>query len=117
MVLWRPTRKTGAIKAWVGGINYTHFQYDHVRLGKRQPGSLFKPFVYATAVEQGYSPCYTFKDEAISIDIPFQDEPWSPQNAESRFSGDEMTLKLAMAKSVNSITARVMNIVKPEKVD
>jgi len=108
--------KTGAIKAWVGGINYTHFQYDHVRLGKRQPGSLFKPFVYATAVEQGYSPCYTFKDEAISIDIPFQDEPWSPQNAESRFSGDEMTLKLAMAKSVNSITARVMNIVKPEKV-
>ncbi|MBO3698892.1 penicillin-binding protein 1A [Roseivirga sp. E12] len=108
--------KTGAIKAWVGGINYTHFQYDHVRLGKRQPGSLFKPFVYATAVEQGYSPCYTFKDEAVSIDIPFQDEPWSPQNAENRFSGEDMTLKTAMAKSVNSVTARVMNIVKPEKV-
>lgn len=108
--------KTGAIKAWVGGTDYSHFQYDHVRLGKRQPGSLFKPFVYATAVEQGYSPCYAFKDEAVSIDIPFQDEPWSPQNAEGRFSGENMTLKLAMAKSVNSITARVMNIVKPEKV-
>lgn len=108
--------KTGAIKAWVGGTNYSHFQYDHVRLGKRQPGSLFKPFVYATAVEQGYSPCYTFKDEAISIDIPFQDEPWSPQNADNVFSGQDMTLKLAMAKSVNSITARVMDIVKPEKV-
>lgn len=108
--------KSGAIKAWVGGTNYSHFQYDHVRLGKRQPGSLFKPFVYATAVEQGYSPCYTFKDEAVSIDIPFQDEPWSPQNAEGRFTGEDMTLKSAMARSINSITARVMDIVKPEKV-
>ncbi len=107
---------TGAIKAWVGGINYKYFKFDHVRQGKRQPGSLFKPFVYATAVEQGYSPCYTFKDEAVSIDIPFQDEPWSPQNAESRFSGEDMTMKSAMANSVNSITARVMDIVKPEKV-
>lgn len=108
--------KTGAIKAWVGGINYKHFKYDHVRQGKRQPGSLFKPFVYATAVEQGYSPCYTFKDEAISIPIPGQSNPWSPQNAESRFSGKEMTMKEAMAQSVNSITARVMDRVKPEKV-
>ncbi|OEK06869.1 penicillin-binding protein 1A [Roseivirga misakiensis] len=108
--------KTGAIKAWVGGINFNYFKYDHVRSGGRQPGSLFKPFVYATAVEQGYSPCYVFKDEAVSIDIPDQDEPWSPQNAEGRFSGKEMTLKQAMANSVNSITARVMDIVKPEKV-
>lgn len=107
---------TGAIRAWVGGVNYKHFKYDHVRLARRQPGSLFKPFVYAAAVEQGYSPCFTFKDEAITIDIPGQDEPWFPQNAEGRFSGDELTLKLAMAKSVNSITARVMDIVKPEKV-
>ncbi|WP_268122975.1 penicillin-binding protein 1A [Roseivirga pacifica] len=108
--------QTGAIKAWVGGINFKHFKFDHVQHGKRQPGSLFKPFVYATAVEQGYSPCYTFKDEAVTINVPGQDEPWSPQNAESRFSGEEMTMKLAMARSVNSITARVMDIVKPEKV-
>lgn len=107
---------TGAIKAWVGGINFRHFKYDHVQYGKRQPGSLFKPFVYATAVENGYSPCFTFKDEAVSINVPFQDEPWSPQNAEGRFSGEDMTLKRAMANSVNSVTARVMDIVKPEKV-
>ncbi|MEC7752834.1 transglycosylase domain-containing protein [Roseivirga sp. UBA1976] len=108
--------KTGAIKAWVGGINFQHFKYDHVRYGKRQPGSLFKPFVYATAVEQGYSPCYTFKDEAVAIPTGNGDEVWSPSNSEGRFSGEEMTLKLAMARSVNSITARVMEIVKPNKV-
>ena len=108
--------KTGGIKAWVGGVNYSHFKYDHVRLGKRQPGSLFKPFVYATAVEQNYSPCMIFKDEAVAISTGNGGEIWSPSNAENKFSGDEMTLKLAMAKSVNSITARVMDIVKPQKV-
>ncbi len=108
--------KTGAVKAWVGGINFQHFQYDHVRHGKRQPGSLFKPFVYATAVEQGYSPCFTFKDEAVAIATGNGNEIWDPSNAEGRFSGEEMTMKLAMAKSVNSITARVMEIVKPPKV-
>lgn len=108
--------KTGAIKAWVGGINFKHFKYDHVQYGKRQPGSLFKPFVYATAVEQGYSPCYTFKDEAIAIRTGNGNEVWDPSNAEGVFTGEEMTLKLAMAKSVNSITARVMDIVKPDKV-
>lgn len=108
--------KTGGIKAWVGGVNYSHFKYDHVRLGKRQPGSLFKPFVYATAVEQNYSPCMIFKDEAVAISTGNAGEIWSPSNAENRFSGNEMTLKLAMAKSVNSITARVMDIVKPQKV-
>lgn len=107
---------TGAIKAWVGGVNFKHFKYDHVRYGKRQPGSLFKPFVYATAVEQGYSPCYTFKDEAVAIPTGNGNEVWDPSNAEGRFSGEEMTMKLAMAKSVNSITARVMDIVKPDKV-
>ncbi len=108
--------KTGAIKAWVGGVNYKHFKYDHVRLGKRQPGSLFKPFVYATAIEQGYSPCYTFKDEAVAIRTGNGDEVWAPSNAENKFSGEDMTLKSAMANSVNSITARVMDIVKPRKV-
>jgi penicillin-binding protein 1A len=108
--------KTGGIKAWVGGVNYSHFKYDHVRKATRQPGSLFKPFVYATAVEQNYSPCMVFKDEAVAISTGNGDEIWSPSNAENRFSGEEMTLKLAMAKSVNSITARVMDIVKPSKV-
>lgn len=106
----------GEIKAWVGGIDYRYFKFDHVRLGKRQAGSLFKPFLYTTAVEQGYSPCFEFIDQPITIKIPGQAKPWAPQNAEDRFSGERMTMKLAMAKSVNSISARVMDIVKPQKV-
>jgi len=107
---------TGGIKAWVGGVNFKHFKFDHVRLGKRQPGSLFKPFVYATAVEQGYSPCYTFKDEAVAIRTGNGDEIWDPSNASGTFSGETYTLKRALANSKNSITARVMDIVKPSKV-
>lgn len=107
---------SGEIKAWVGGIDYEYFKFDHVRQGKRQAGSLFKPFLYTTAIEQGYSPCFEFIDQPITIKIPGQSKPWAPQNAEDRFSGERMTMKLAMAKSVNSISARVMDIVKPQKV-
>lgn len=107
---------SGEIKAWVGGIDYEYFKFDHVRQGKRQAGSLFKPFLYTTAIEQGYSPCFEFIDQPITIKIPGQAKPWAPQNAEDRFSGERMTMKLAMAKSVNSISARVMDIVKPQKV-
>uniref|UniRef100_UPI004047B468 penicillin-binding protein 1A n=2 Tax=Roseivirga sp. TaxID=1964215 RepID=UPI004047B468 len=107
---------SGEIKAWVGGIDYEYFKFDHVRQGKRQAGSLFKPFLYTAAIEQGYSPCFEFIDQPITIKIPGQAKPWAPQNAEDRFSGERMTMKLAMAKSVNSISARVMDIVKPQKV-
>ncbi len=106
----------GQIKAWVGGIDYEYFKFDHVRLGKRQAGSLFKPFLYTTAIEQGYSPCFEFIDQAITIKIPGQSQTWTPQNSENVFTSQKMTMKTAMAKSVNSISARVMDIVKPEKV-
>ena len=106
----------GEIKAWVGGIDYEYFKFDHVRLGKRQAGSLFKPFLYTTAIEQGYSPCYEFLDQAITIKIPGQSQTWTPQNSGNSFTSEKMTMKRAMAQSVNSISARVMDIVKPEKV-
>ena len=103
---------TGQIKAWVGGINYKYFKYDHVRLGKRQPGSLFKPFVYAAAVEQGYSPCHKFRDQAITIRVG-PDDTWSPQNSDGKFSGKQMTIKHALATSTNSVSAQIIDIVKP----
>lgn len=110
--------QTGFVKAWVGGINYKHFQYDHVAQGARQVGSIFKPFVYATAIEQlHYSPCDSI------IDSPFTmpkgrygiSQDWSPQNSTRTFKGI-MTLKAALAGSVNTVTAKLMDKVGPKAV-
>ena len=106
---------TGHIKAWVGGINHKYFKFDHVKYGKRQPGSTFKPIVYATAIENGYSPCYTLMDAKVTFDIP-GDKKWTPQNAMGKYTGQEMTIRKAMANSVNSITAKMMQKVGPPEV-
>ncbi|MEM6830407.1 MAG: transglycosylase domain-containing protein [Bacteroidota bacterium] len=109
--------KTGHIKAWVGGINHKYFKFDHVKQGKRQPGSTFKPIVYAQAIQTGYSPCITAVDAPITIELPGQDPPtWSPDNAEGKFSGKTMTIREAMSRSVNSITAWMMEKIGPENV-
>jgi penicillin-binding protein 1A len=105
--------KTGHIKAWVGGINYKHFKFDHVRQGKRQPGSTFKAFVYAAAIENGYSPCYTVVDQPIEINIPGQ-PTWTPKNADGKFSYEKMSIRLAMAQSVNSVSAYMMKKLGPK---
>lgn len=105
---------TGEIKAWVGGINKKHFQYDHVRHGKRQPGSTFKPIVYATIlgeIGQEYSPCYKVVDAPVTFFTGDTARPtWTPKNAEGVYSGDTLTLRQAMARSKNSITAYMMKI-------
>ncbi|MBL0742152.1 transglycosylase domain-containing protein [Chryseolinea sp. Jin1] len=99
--------RTGAIKAWVGGINHKYFKYDHVRQGTRQPGSSFKPFVYGTAMETGYNPCLKLQDVSPTFKVP--GGTWSPPNAEGdRGTGEWMTMRQAMAKSKNSITAQVL---------
>ena len=106
---------TGDIKAWVGGINHKHFKYDHVKQGTRQPGSTFKPFVYGLAMESGYSPCEKRDDITPSFIIP--GGTYYPENADgTRGTGAEMTLRQAMARSVNSITAQVMQELGAENV-
>jgi penicillin-binding protein 1A len=106
---------TGAIKAWVGGINHKYFKYDHVRQGKRQPGSTFKPFVYGTALEAGFNPCLKLSDISPSFKLPTGN--WRPLNADGGYgTGEMMTLREAMALSVNSITAQMMKNVGPENV-
>jgi penicillin-binding protein 1A len=108
---------SGHIKAWVGGINHKYFKYDHVYYGKRQPGSTFKPIVYTAAIDNGYSPCQTAVDAATTYTFPGQDPPvWQPENANGKYSGEVMTLRTAMAKSVNSITAWVMKQIGPQTV-
>jgi len=106
---------SGHIKAWVGGTNHKHFKYDHVKQGKRQPGSTFKPFVYAAAIENGYSPCYTVVDQPVEINIP--DQPtWRPNNADGKFTYERMTIRSAMSQSVNSVTAYMMKKLSPAVV-
>jgi len=106
---------TGHIKAWVGGFNYKYFKYDHVKQGTRQPGSTFKPFVYGLAMESGYSPCYVLEDIAPSFKV--SGTVWYPPNSDgTRGKGEKMTIRQAMARSVNSITAQMMKALGEENV-
>ncbi|WP_370226824.1 penicillin-binding protein 1A [Mesoflavibacter sp.] len=110
--------QTGHVKAWVGGMNYKHFKYDHVKQGKRQVGSTFKPFVYATAINQLHmSPCDKLPKAPYTIEAGKfgNQKAWAPKNSNGDYSG-EMTLKAALANSVNTITARLMDKVGPEPV-
>tara|TARA_B100001250_G_scaffold259548_1_gene223504 strand:+ start:10494 stop:12635 length:2142 start_codon:yes stop_codon:yes gene_type:complete len=109
---------TGQIKAWVGGINHKQFKYDHVQEGKRQVGSTFKPFIYATAIDQfKYSPCF----KVPNVQVIFEKEEWGldedyiPENANKKYGG-EFTLIEGLAKSKNTVSAYLMKRVKPKKV-
>lgn len=110
--------QNGHIKAWVGGINHEHFKYDAVKQQKRQVGSTFKPFVYATAINQlKYSPCkkisntpYTIPKEKYGMD-----KDWTPKNAGNKYGG-ERTLKNALANSINVISARLIDDAHPQNV-
>ena len=103
--------QTGHVKAWVGGINYRHFQFDHVMQGKRQIGSTFKPFVYASAIDQlKVSPCDSLPDGYYCVE-PSKfgaHDAWCPKNSGDRYIG-KRTLKNALANSVNTISARLID--------
>ncbi|RIJ36945.1 penicillin-binding protein 1A [Pontibacter oryzae] len=109
---------TGHIKAWVGGINFKYFKYDHVKQARRQPGSTFKPFVYVAAIDNGYAPCDKIVDKRITINYVEKGEKkdWSPTNADWEYTGAPMTLRRAMGKSVNSVTAQLTEKVGWETV-
>jgi penicillin-binding protein 1A len=110
--------QTGNIKAWVGGIDYKYFQYDHVGQGARQVGSTFKPFVYATAIEQlNMSPCDSIIDAPFTIPVGRHHvtADWTPRNSNNKYIG-MVTLKKALANSINTISAKLMDKVGPEAV-
>ncbi|NJB71556.1 penicillin-binding protein 1A [Saonia flava] len=111
--------QTGHVKAWVGGLNYKHFQYDNVIQGGRQAGSIFKPFVYAAAIDQlRLSPCDSYPDTQYCIEAEKHGnpEPWCPKNSDGTYSGNMFTLKHALANSVNTVTARLIDMVGPKSV-
>ena len=105
--------KTGNIKAWVGGINFEHFKYDQVKVGTRQVGSTAKPFTYAVAIENGYSPCYTVQNEPVTIEG--YGKPYTPRNSGTPLPG-AITLQKALAYSQNYIAAFLMKQVGPTAV-
>ncbi|MAD12191.1 MAG: penicillin-binding protein [Flavobacteriaceae bacterium] len=110
--------QTGHVKVWVGGYNYKHFQYDQVKQGRRQIGSTFKPFLYATAIDQlKLSPCDILPDALFCIE-PMKHgniDAWCPKNSGDKY-GKNRTLKNALANSVNTVSARLMDKVGPRPV-
>ena len=109
----------GEIKVWVGGINHDFYKFDHVNQAKRQPGSTFKPFAYAAALDGGKAPCDKYEDKPVKIEFvnnKGEHEIWEPKNADWTFSHRQLSLRHAMARSLNSVTAQITEEVGWDKV-
>jgi penicillin-binding protein 1A len=107
---------TGAVKAYVGGIDYMYFKYDHATQGRRQVGSTFKPFLYTLAMQEGeFSPCYEVANIQYTVDLPNGDI-WAPRNSSSDRVGEMVTLRWALANSNNWISAFLMRRYSPLSV-
>jgi penicillin-binding protein 1A len=106
---------TGFVKAYVGGIDYRYFQYDHVKFAKRQVGSTFKPFLYTLAMQEGESPCTKYPNVQPVVELPNGDI-WAPKNDNKERLGEEVTLKWALAYSNNWISGQLMKKYSPQDV-
>ncbi|MEN9330950.1 MAG: hypothetical protein RLZZ94_40 [Bacteroidota bacterium] len=106
--------QTGQVKAWVGGLDFHYFKYDQVKDGARQVGSTFKPFVYTLAMQEGYSPCYQVPNSKVTINDKFGGS-WTPSNSDGKYGG-MLSLKQALANSVNCVSAYLMKQFGPEAV-
>ena len=104
--------KNGQVKAWVGGPNFKHFKYDMVKRGRRQVGSTFKPFVYATAIEIGaLHPCDQIPDIEHCVEVPYNEyrnQLWCPSNSDLAYTGEPTPIFFALASSMNNITASII---------
>jgi penicillin-binding protein 1A len=105
---------TGYVKAWVGGINYKHFSYDHVKQSRRQVGSTFKPMVYALAVQEGIEPCMELPNTPTCFDLP-EGGTWCPKNSDAEYGG-MISVKYGLANSINTVTAWIMKQFGPKSV-
>lgn len=109
---------TAEVKAWVGGPSFEYFKYDHVSQASRQPGSSFKPIIYAAALEKGYAPCTTIIDEPFSIKTTIKGkvQNWEPKNSTGTYTYAPMSLRRALAGSVNSVAIRLLQGIKTKTV-
>ena len=110
--------KTGHVKAYVGGINHKYFKYDHVKIGTRQVGSTFKPFLYSLAMQEGYSPCYEVPNVPVVFDKKRWglERDWVPKNSGDEYNDMSLTLKFGLANSINTVTAFIMKQFGPQAV-
>ena len=97
--------RTGYVRAYVGGVNFKYFKYDHISMGGRQGGSIFKPFLYTLAMQEGYTPC----DKVPNVPQTFydieHDSTWTPRSGGLAFLGKQVTLKWGLSNSINNISA------------
>lgn len=108
--------RTGFVRAYVGGIDYRYFKYDHVKQGRRQVGSTFKPFLYTLAMQEGeYTPCYKVSNISYSVELG-DGTFWTPRNSSDERVGEEVTLKWALANSNNWISAYLIKRFSPQSV-
>ncbi len=105
--------KSGQVKAYVGGPDFTHFQYDMVNSGRRQVGSTIKPYLYTLAMEEGMSPCDKTVKRPITL-IDGNGKPWTPRNANKARVGETVTLRWGLANSDNWISAYLMGLFTPD---
>jgi len=98
---------SGEVKAWVGDLDYQWSQFDNVSQSRRQVGSTFKPFVYATAVRLGLDPCSELPNQKTCIEMPNGQDPWCPENSDMEY-GEMVTLEYALANSMNTVTAKLI---------
>lgn len=107
-------RRDGAIRALVGGFDFSHNQYNHVTQALRQPGSSFKPFIYSAALEKGFTTATVINDAPLTFTAAQTgSEPWEPKNYDSKFEGP-MRLRTALVKSKNLVSVRILQAISPQ---
>jgi membrane carboxypeptidase/penicillin-binding protein PbpC len=106
---------TGFVKAWVGGIDFKHFQYDHVEQARRQVGSTFKPFRLRHRHPRRHGPCREVPNQKVCFDMPPGQPDWCPENSDAKYGG-MVTLEVRAGQSMNTVTAWLMKQYGPQAV-
>ncbi|GAB4010464.1 transglycosylase domain-containing protein [Spirosoma migulaei] len=112
--------RNGYVKAWVGGVSFKHMKFDHVRQSRRQPGSTFKPFVYLTAMDQGFvTPCSHITDQPTTFAHGEDNNggpAWTPHNSNGKYSYQSLSLREALGQSINTVSAQLIKKTRAAEV-
>ena len=107
--------KNGAVKAYVGGPDFEYFQYDMVNTGRRQVGSVIKPFLYSLAMKEGFWPCDSVLCDEITL-MDSKGKPWTPRDGHMKHKGEMVTINWGLTNSSNWVTAYIMSLFTPRQM-